>query len=155
MRDRTRTPSLASVVLVIASGCATSSPYIYNSLDAEIEVEQSQANEFTYLRAYEHRGELVIYGDVEPRGEPCCAPPIVELSIERSEGDTVQRVCIPVVDRGSYRRGWYGASFRARLQGYGREPCRIRFSIRDEACRSTEPTVMCIRRDGTCRCDPL
>jgi hypothetical protein len=143
--------SATLMTLVLSSaGCATTGPYIDSRLEAPIEVRQSPMNEITSLRAYENEGEIVIYGKVEPHYRFCRAAPLVEVSVEREGDADPERLCLPIVDRGSYRRGWYSASFRARLPDAA-QTRRLEISFHDDECYSTQgvdPRVL-RAREGT------
>jgi len=128
--------TLTGLALSLA-GCATTTPYIDSRLDAPIEVRQSPMNELTSLRAYENDGEIVIYGKVEPHYRFCRAAPLVEVAVDREGEVEPERLCIPIVDRGSYRRGWYSASFRARLPNAS-QARRLEVSFHDDECYSTQ-----------------
>ena len=125
----------ASLVgLAASSGCASARPYISSNLDDPIEVSHSEVHELTYVRAYDDGDDLVIYGRVNHMHRFCPSEGHVDLVLIRQDGEVLERVSIPIVDRGTRRRGWFGAAFRARLTGHAAERASLRLAVHDERC---------------------
>jgi len=125
---------VTATCFALGVGCASSTPYVMSSIESEISVRNSKVNEFSFVRVYDDRDELVIYGKVEPHYSYCRSSPLVELSIEQEDGAVLEHVCIPIVNRGTRRRGWFGASFRARLPCHESRRAKIQLSFRDSRC---------------------
>ena len=119
------------VVVISGTGCAATTPYIWNDLDARVAATPSPFHEFTYVRVYEKRGELVVYGKVRHEHEFCEDEGYVDLVVEGHDG--VQAVSLPLLRQSYKRHGWYGAGFRARL-GVSSPPSSIRLAFHDDAC---------------------
>lgn len=107
-------PGLLAVVMASA-GCATTTPYISNDLNAQIAATPSPFHEFTYVRAYEDQGELVVYGKLRHNHVACEREGHVDLAVEDAHQNTVYAASLPMRRQSNKRHGWYGAGFRTRV----------------------------------------
>lgn len=106
--------ALASTLPLVVA-CATTKPYILNDTTLAVSAVSSATHTFDYVRLYAERGELVLYGKVTHRHEASLREPQVDAAITDAAGRAVAQFSLNLVERGKRRRGWYGASFRARL----------------------------------------
>jgi hypothetical protein len=122
------------VVLVLAgSGCATTTPYISNEIGAQIAATPSPFHEFTYVRAHEDDGDLVIYGKLRHNHVTCDREGHVDLAIEDAGHNTIYAASLPMRRQSNKRHGWYGAGFRTRVP-IESQASAIRLAFHDLGC---------------------
>ena len=127
---------LSLVILSLVSiGCGTTQPYVSNELSSELILDQSDYHKFTYIRSYEDKGELVVYGKVRHLHDFCEKEGHVELVSVDDGGQVVYTASLPLLQQSKKRRGWYGAGFRTRvaLPTQGKS---LRLAFHDEGCYS-------------------
>jgi len=120
LKNEVNVSTSVRVLLAIAlsgSGCATTTPYVYNESTLNVKLEESPFHRVTYLRAYVDDGELVVYGKVEHREGHCAQKEHVDLSIRNDRGEDVRTEELPLKQSTSPKQhGWYGAAFRTRIE---------------------------------------
>jgi len=94
----------------------------------------SRAHSFELVRVYQDAGEWVIYGRVHHWHDACYPAAHVDLALLDLHQQIVVRHSLPLVHRGTHRRGWYGAAFRTRIPGHLQPSDTIRVAFHDDAC---------------------
>jgi hypothetical protein len=128
-------------VVFAGTGCATTTPYIANELGAQIAATPSAFHEFTYVRAYEDDGELVLYGKLRHTHDFCEQEGHVDVAIDDVNNPSAFTASLPLRQQSRKRQGWYGAGFRTRVALNA--PARfIRLVFHDPGCH-TGPSFDC------------
>lgn len=130
-----------SAGVVASVGCATTVPYVSNEVGALITTTPSRFHEFTYVRAYEDDGELVLYGKLRHTHDFCEQEGHVDLAIDDVNNAFTFTASLPLRQQSRKRQGWYGAGFRTRVALDA--PARfIRLVFHDPGCH-TGPSFDC------------
>ncbi len=129
--------TISVVVILQASmlwtGCAATEPYLYSEIEQNIVWDQSQHHRFSYLRAYEQDGQLVVYGRIRHLHGACAREGHVDLLLADASGKVVHDASLPLRRQSSKRRGWYGAGFRTRFDSIP-GASTLRLSFDDTGC---------------------
>ncbi len=126
---------LACAVLSLAFGCVSAVPHVNNRSGLKLAQAPSNNHQFSevVVTTDEERGELTVFGRVRHLHEQCKEEGHVDLTVEDAQGAVWYAGSVPIVERGG-RRGWYGASFRARIPGVLPSPGELRLAFDDASC---------------------
>jgi hypothetical protein len=133
-RPRSTYYVLGAAVALALSGCVAQKHYLYSSVANSVELGSSPFHQFKVVRVYADDGDLVVYGKVGHSHSDCSPAARVGLSILDASGTPVLQRSLPLVDRGTRRRGWSGAAFRARVAGHPRPGDTIVLAFQDRGC---------------------
>lgn len=103
---------------------------------ANLNILPSETHELYETKALQDGAELVVYGKVKKLRGFCLSPGHVDLTITDSGGKTLHKSSLPYIDRGSRRKGWYGAGFRVRLPITVPEGSTINLAFHGPQCHS-------------------
>lgn len=120
-------------VAMASAGCATTTPYISNELDARIAATPSPFHEFTYVAAYEDDGEIVVYGKLRHNHVTCDREGHIDLALEDSGQNTVYTASLPMRRQSNKQHGWYGAGFRTKIP-FSSKVGAVRLAFHDPEC---------------------
>ncbi len=123
------------IVVTVGAGCVQKQPYISNELDAQVLMRPTEFHEFTYVRAYEDDGELVIYGKCRHTHGFCEREGHVDLVIEDDRGIIIHTESLPLRRQSSKKRGWYGAGFRTKV-ALDSHAGTLRLAFHDAGCHT-------------------
>jgi len=126
---------MACTLVSVAFGCVSAVPHVNNRSKLPVALTPSNNHQFSevVVTTDEERGELVLFGRVRHLHDPCKEEGHVDLTVEDAQGSVWHAASIPIVERGG-RRGWYGASFRARIPGVLPNPGQLRLAFDDASC---------------------
>jgi len=130
------TLSLATVAVAV-SGCITGGTRVTNKTPFQLSLKPTVAHSFTSAVLDREKSTLVVFGNVKHRHEnKCLRQCYVQLMITSKDGKELRTVGIPIVNRGTQIRGWFGASFRVKLPFKTPPGARVTLSIHDRGCRA-------------------
>jgi len=126
----------ACAAALLFAGCGPKAAYISADPGIRVELGGTEYHAFDYVKAENQPDAFVLYGKTHRMN--CCCDDVeghVHVEIFRPDGILASEADLPIIDRGTARKGWRGASFRGRLPIQVREGSRIRLSISDPHCR--------------------
>jgi hypothetical protein len=121
----------ATVALV---GCVSQKGYVYSSIDNPVKLGSSPYHRFEVVRVYADQQQLVVYGKVSHAHGDCAPAAHVDLAIVDDRGKPVFKRSLPLIDRGTRRRGWAGAAFRTRAAPRPQPGQRVVLEFHDHGC---------------------
>lgn len=133
---------LLGLLAIGGTACASTVPYVSGNLEGRTALADSATHGFEYVRVDQADGQLTVYGKVDHRHSRCESEGHVDVAVVGPEGDITFVASIPMSDRGSRRKGWYGAAFRARLPTAVPSGGRVQLAFHDPSC-TTNPTFDC------------
>ena len=124
---------LGVVVAAGVSGCS-SGPYISKNIKNPVKLTPSSTHGFESITVEQQRGQLTVYGRLHHRHTFCQTEGHVDLALTSARDGTTFKASVPIVYRGYKRRGWYSASFRARLPLRVAPNTIVRVAVHDPSC---------------------
>ncbi|MBN2529964.1 MAG: hypothetical protein JXR76_26475 [Deltaproteobacteria bacterium] len=104
------------LLFTLLSGCAASQSYVASDVGS-IDIQNTTAHQFIYVRAYEEDNQLVIYGKIHHNHQgPHTGEAVLLQGIDDKTGAETFRNSITLRPQSNRLRGWYGAGFRARIE---------------------------------------
>jgi len=134
--SRNHLMTLAILGLAVAAGVSgcSSGPYISKNIKNPVKLTPSPTHGFESITIEQQRGRLTVYGRLEHRHTFCLTEGHVDLALTSAQGGTTFQASVPIVYRGYKRRGWYSASFRARLPLRVAPNTIVRVAVHDPSC---------------------
>lgn len=128
--------SLLPLSAVSGPGCVTTGPRITKRVPQQLRLVPTATHRFRSVVIDREGGMLLVYGMIHHGHEsPCPWKCHVQLKVTAADGRLLRKVGLPVVNRGTQNRGWFGASFRVKLPWRLPRDARLTLVMRDCGCK--------------------
>jgi hypothetical protein len=122
---------------VALSGCITGGTRVTNKTSHQLSLKATDAHTFQTAVLDRDGDTLVVFGNIHHQHENKCRKQCyIVLQITSRDCKVLRTVGIPIVHRGTQRRGWFGASFRLKLPFKMPTGASVALIVRDRGCRA-------------------